>query len=176
MFYEGNWIHSFPKNFQWSNATLVAKGMAPWNAVALGEIDEIIERLHARANEPHAWWEEWGRVAARIEKTADIAAAEGRHATAGNYYIRANNYYYTGERMIPPGEQKLAMYRKALRCFHEGVKRRYPNVEMIEVPYEGTALPAYFMKSPPKQFTDYQAKEMVEEFIRTLTPDLSGVA
>ncbi|MGZ5169598.1 MAG: alpha/beta hydrolase family protein [Burkholderiales bacterium] len=148
MFYEGNWIHSFPKNYQWSNATLIAKGMAPWNAVALGEIDEIIERLHARANEPHAWWEEWGRVAARMEKMADTAAAEGRHATAGTYYIRATNYYYTGERMIPPGEQSLGMYQMCLRCFHEGVVRRYPNVEIIDVPYEGTALPAYFMKSP----------------------------
>jgi myo-inositol-1-phosphate synthase len=32
---------------------------------------------------------------------------------------------------------------------------------------------AYFMKSPPQQFTDYQAREMVEEFIRTSAPDLS---
>ena len=35
---------------------------------------------------------------------------------------------------------------------------------------------AYFMKSPPRQFTDYQAKDMVEEFIKTLTPDMSGVS
>jgi myo-inositol-1-phosphate synthase len=32
---------------------------------------------------------------------------------------------------------------------------------------------AYFMKSPPQQFTDYQAREMVEEFIRTLTANFS---
>jgi hypothetical protein len=25
MYYPGNWIHSFPENFQWSNATLVCK-------------------------------------------------------------------------------------------------------------------------------------------------------
>jgi myo-inositol-1-phosphate synthase len=35
---------------------------------------------------------------------------------------------------------------------------------------------AYFMKSPPRQFTDYQGKDMLEEFIKTLTPDLSGVS
>jgi myo-inositol-1-phosphate synthase len=35
---------------------------------------------------------------------------------------------------------------------------------------------AYFMKSPPRQFTDYQAREMVEEFIKTLTPALSSVS
>ena len=39
MFYAGNWIHSFPEQYQWSNATLVTKGMAPYGAVALGEID-----------------------------------------------------------------------------------------------------------------------------------------
>ena len=49
MYYESNWIHSFPQNFQWSNATLVCKGMAPYGAVALGEIDWIVQRLHARS-------------------------------------------------------------------------------------------------------------------------------
>jgi myo-inositol-1-phosphate synthase len=34
---------------------------------------------------------------------------------------------------------------------------------------------AYFMKSPPRQFTDHHAKEMVEEFIKTLTPEFSTV-
>ncbi len=148
MFYLGNWIHSFPQHFQWSNATLIAKGMAPYGAVALGEIDRIVRRLHDRINEPQAWWEEWATEAERVERVADEAAAQGRHATAGNNYLRAGNYYYTGERMLPPGGQKHELYKKSLRCSHEGLKRRYSNVEFIEVPYEGTSLPAYFMKSP----------------------------
>lgn len=148
MFYLGNWIDSFPDNYQWSNATSITKGMAPWGAVALGEIDEVIQRLHARAGEPEAWWEEWTAMAQRMESAAGTAAAEGRQATAGNYYLRAGMYYYTGERMVPPGEQKLGIYRKSLRCAHEGLKRRHRNIEFLEVPYEGTHLPAYFMKSP----------------------------
>ena len=146
-FYTGNWVDSIPDNFQWSNAALVAKGMAPWGAVALAEIDEIIQRLHARAKEPQAWWEEWCAMGARIERAADAAAAERRDATAGNYYLRAANYYYTGERMVPPGEQKLGIYKKSLRCAHEGLKRRHRNVELVEVPYEGQSLPAYFMRA-----------------------------
>ena len=46
--------------------------------------------------------------------------------TAANYYLRAGNYYFTGERFIAPGEQKLAIVRKALRCFHAGFERRHP--------------------------------------------------
>ena len=148
MFYRGNWIDSFPDNYQWSNATSITKGMAPYGAVALGEIDQVVQRLHARAAEPNAWWEEWTAMAARCEETADRAAAEARDATAGNYYLRAGMYYYTGERMVPPGEQKLGIYRKSLRCAHEGLKRRHPNVEFVDVPYENTALAAYFIKSP----------------------------
>ena len=145
---QGNWIDHFPGNFTWSNATLVCKGMAPWGAVALEEIDRIGEQLKARASDPDAWWQEWSAMAGRLEQTADAAAAEGRHLTAGNYYIRAGNYYFTGERMVPPGEQKIGIYRKALRCFHAGLERRYPNIERVDVAYEGAALPAYFMKAP----------------------------
>jgi pimeloyl-ACP methyl ester carboxylesterase len=148
MYYEGNWIDSFPQNYQWSNATSITKGMAPWGAVALGEIDEVVQRLHQRANEPHAWWEEWCAMAQRMEQAADAAAAKGHDATAGNYYLRAGSYYYTGERMVPPGEQKTAIYKKSLRCGQKGLKRRYPNLEIVDVPYENSSLAAYFLKSP----------------------------
>ena len=137
--YLGNWIHSFPDHYQWSNATLVCKGMAPTGSVALGEIDQVVQRLHARIDEPQAWWEEWGAMGERIQGYADKAAAEKRDATAGNYYLRAGNYYYTGERMIEPGAQKTAMYRKALHCFHEGLKRRYSNIEFVDVAYDSGA-------------------------------------
>ena len=84
-----NWIDHFPGNFMWSNATLVTKGMAPYSAVALGEIDDICERLRQREGEPRAWWDEWSAMAARLEKEADAAEAAGRRMTAGSYYLRA---------------------------------------------------------------------------------------
>lgn len=144
----GSWIEQFPGNMTWSNAALVTKGMAPYGAVALGEIDEVCERLKTRQQEPGAWQEEWCRMASRLEKVADNAAAEGRQHTAGNYYLRAGMYYFTGERFIYPGPAKLEVGRKSLQCQRAGLERRYPNMEFVEVPFEKTTLPAIFMKAP----------------------------
>jgi naringenin degradation protein FdeB len=141
------WIDHFPGNFMWSNAALVTKGMAPYGAVALGEIDEVCERLRKRQAEPHAWWEEWCAMAARLEKTADTAETAGHRMTAGNYYLRAGMYYFTGERFIAPGGQKREVGRKAIDCQTKGILRRYRNVEKVEVPYERITLPAFFMKA-----------------------------
>ena len=52
----GTWIEQFPGNFVWSNAALVTKGMAPYGAVALGEIDEVCARLKTRQA---AAWKKW---------------------------------------------------------------------------------------------------------------------
>ena len=117
----GPWIEHFPGNFVWSNAVLVTKGMAPYGAVALGEIDEVCERLRQRQSEHDAWREEWCALASRLEKVADRAAAAGHQVSAGNYYLRAGMYYFTGERFVPPGEQKQEIGRKSLQCQHAGL-------------------------------------------------------
>src|SRR6202163_4581905 len=105
-------------------------------------------RLRLRQHEPQAWWEEWGALAAQVERKADAAAAAGRKHTARDYYLRAGNYYYNGERFILPGEEKREWGRKAYRCYHAGIRLRHPNIELVEVPYEGLTLPALFMKAP----------------------------
>jgi len=142
------WIEEFPGNFVWSNATLVTKGMAPYGAVALAEIDEVCERLRGRQDDPGAWAEEWCAMGHRLEAVAIAAAAAGRELTAGNYYLRAGMYYFTGERFLPPGEDKRSIGKKAIQCQQSGLRRRYPNIEIVEVPYQGTSLPALFMKAP----------------------------
>jgi dienelactone hydrolase len=115
----------------------------------MAEIDLIVQRLqalHDQVDLGRAWTQEWSREADRVAKLGDEADSEGRDITAGNQYMRAGNYYYSAERFIPPGEQKLAMYRKALRCYQGAMERLHPDIERVEVPYEGTSLPAWFVK------------------------------
>src|SRR5215467_559917 len=127
----------------------IVKGMVAYAAVAMDEVERVGRRLKARAAEAdldRVWREEWAAMADRVAAVADTAAAEGRHITAGHHYMRAGNYYYSAERFIPPGADKMAMYRKALRAYHAAMERLHPEIERVEVPYEGTSLPAYFVR------------------------------
>jgi fermentation-respiration switch protein FrsA (DUF1100 family) len=142
-----SWIEEFPGNFAWSNAALVTKGMAPYGAVAMGEIDRVCERLRARQHEQDAWREEWCLMGKRLELAAQDAAAETREMTAGDYYLRGGMYYFTGERFVYPGEQKRDIGRKAIECQQAGLLRRYRRMERVEVPYEGRSLPALFLRA-----------------------------
>jgi dienelactone hydrolase len=147
----GTWVETFPGNLRWSNATQIVKGMVPWGASAMAEIDLVTQRLAARAKESdldRVWREEWSAMGDQCEKAANAAAEKNRQITAGHNYMRAGNYYYSAERFIPPGADKLAMYHKALACYQAALKRLHPNVEFVEVPYEGKSLPAYFMRAP----------------------------
>jgi hypothetical protein len=109
---QSTWAVHFPGNLRWSNAMQIVKGMAPYGAVAMDEVDRVGRRLAARAGEADldgAWREEWAAMADRLAGVADRAAAEGREITAGHAYMRAGNYYYSAERFIPPGPDKEAM-------------------------------------------------------------------
>ena len=146
---EPNWAVTFPGNLRWSNAMQIVKGMVAYGAAAMAEIDAIAQRLRARAGEPdldRVWREEWSREADRVAKLGDDADADRRTITAGNQYMRAGNYYYSAERFMPPGPEKMAMYARALRCWQAAMARLHPDIERVEVPYEGASLPAYFVK------------------------------
>ena len=146
---EGNWPVTFPGNLRWSNATQIVKGMVAYGAAAMAEVDLIVQRLKARAGDAdldRVWMEEWSKEADRVAKIGDEADAAGNAITAGNQYMRAGNYYYSAERFVPPGEEKLAVYRKALRSYQGAMARLHPDIERVEVPYEGQSLPAWFVK------------------------------
>jgi dipeptidyl aminopeptidase/acylaminoacyl peptidase len=146
----GPWINHFGDNFLWSNATLILKGMAPYGVVALEEMDRACEKLRARESEPdrgQTWKEEWRAIGDLIEKQGDEALAKGHKITAGDYYLRAGIYHYNAERFIAPGAEKKAQCAHAYKVWHQGISLRCPNVEFVEVPYEGTTLPALLMKA-----------------------------
>ena len=143
-----HWFEYFPSNFVWSQQMMSMIDMAAWGAAAMGEIDQVGQRLKGREGDNEAWFTEWCAMAEDMERKARAAQAANHQLTAGTYFLHAGVYFLWAERFTPPGERKFNTYRRSMSCFVEGYQRRYPSIERVEVPYEGTTLPAYFMKAP----------------------------
>jgi dienelactone hydrolase len=149
-----HWFEYFPGHHMWSQGMMFGIEMQTWGAAALGEIDQIGQKLKPHVGDNDKWWEEWTAMAKRIEGFGDAEEKAGHRLTAGSYYLRAAVYYFCGERFIPPSERKWDTYRNCLRCFRKGIERRYPNIERVEVPYihneKSTTLPAWLIKADVK--------------------------
>ncbi len=142
-----HWFEYFPGHHMWSQGMMFGIEMQTWGAASIGEIDQIGQKLKAHVGDNEKWWEEWTAMAKRIEGFGDVEEAKGHGLTASAYHLRAAMYYFCGERFIPPSERKWETYRSCLRCFRKGIARRFPNIERVEVPFEGTTLPAWFLKA-----------------------------
>lgn len=142
-----HWFAYFPDNHMWSQGMMFGIEMAAWGAASISEIDQIGQKLRGHEGDNERWWSEWTAMAQRIEQFGDQEEELGHQLTAGAYYLRAAIYYFCGERFIAPSERKWQTYRDCLRCFQKGIARRYPEIERVEVPYEDTTLPAWFLKA-----------------------------
>jgi len=142
-----HWFEYFPDNHMWSQGMMFGIEMAAWGAASISEIDQIGQKLRGHEGDNERWWSEWTAMAQRIEKFGDQEENLGHKLTAGAYYLRAAIYYFCGERFIAPSERKWQTYRDCLRCFGKGIARRYPEIERVDLPYEGTTLPAWFLKA-----------------------------
>ncbi len=124
--------------------------MAPYGVVSLEEMDRACEKLRAREGEPRsrkAWFEEWRALGDLIEKRGDDALAKSRKITAGDYYLRAGHLSLQRRTLHFATPRKRVQCAHAYKVWHQGIRLRHPNVEFVEVPYEGTTLPALLMKA-----------------------------
>src|SRR3989442_3236435 len=137
----------FPDNYRWSHGLSLALGGAPWGGGEIGEINRVGLKLRERLGNDRAWFEEWARMAETVEKAGRERAAAGKDASAAAYLFRAAHYYHVGERFLQPKDAAgLAGYKRGVDCFRDAARRiRRPRIEHVELPYEGTSLPALFV-------------------------------
>jgi len=144
----------FPDHYSWNLGLLMAAQLGG----ELSEIDEACRPLREFAQRPNAkddpqaqatWIEHWSALARKVEDFARRDEAAGHALTAGKKYLRACVYWFTAERMTSHrSPQKLAIYRAMLSCFERSVRLRNEPIEFVEIPYEGTQLPALFHRAP----------------------------
>ncbi len=134
----------FPTNYTWSTSANLALGCGG----EIGEVDEVVRALqpYAATGDAEAWEAAWRRMAERVAGLARRDEAAGHRLSAGGKYLRAAIYRFIGERQVPPSSpRKLEGYKEFLADFYRGVELSGMPLERVEVPYEGTSMPALFL-------------------------------
>jgi dienelactone hydrolase len=137
----------FPGNYRWSAAFVNMLGTAPFGGVDISELHAIGRLLDGKSGDDDAaWFDACVKVADRVRGQADSFRAAGHPASASSFYLRACHYYQMGERFRTPKDTRaLDAYRVAVDCFHRFIALSGSKIEIVEVPFEGGALPGYFV-------------------------------
>ena len=139
----------FPTNYVWNLSVDLAIEMG----ARIGEIEAMCAPLQEAAKAPdaagtQAFRETWVQMADQLCELADEDKARGRLFSAGEKLNRAASYLITAERLQAHGsEGRVALYRRHLDTFVEGVKLSSENCERVEIPYEGTHLSALYIRA-----------------------------
>jgi dienelactone hydrolase len=140
----------FPEDYRWSHGLLIGLNAAPWGGAEIGEVNRIGLRLKAHVGDDNAWFREWAREARTVEEAGRARLDAGHQASAAAYLLRAANYYHVGERFLQPKSAGLDAYKRGVDCFRDAAKlMKRPRIEHVEVPYEGTTLPAILVHADP---------------------------
>ncbi|HVO42369.1 MAG TPA: alpha/beta fold hydrolase, partial [Aggregatilineales bacterium] len=119
-----------------------------WEGMSdLGECLDTASRIQPGDSE--SWMREWFATADRLCAVADNALARGHKISAGETYLRACSYYLAG--LIYSEQPGADIRRRVLTsadCFQKALDLLSIPGQAVEIPYEDSALPAYFFRAP----------------------------
>ena len=143
----------FDQNYPWNMAVM----MAAQSGGEMSEIDEAcrpLRDLPSPANKQDLeraqehWWDAWHGLTLRIRGLAEADRAAGRGFSAGRKMMRACFYAIMAERFLSHRDpRKRETYLLSLNLFAAAVALRGDPVEIVEIPYEGTTLPALLVRA-----------------------------
>jgi dienelactone hydrolase len=153
----------FPDNYRWSMGLLICLSGAPWGGAEIDEVNRVGRALRDKVGDDDAWFEEWTRMGDQIEARGRAAEKDGHRHTAASCYLRATRYYQTGERILQPKSPRgMDVYAKSVQAFRDAAAIiRRPRIEHVEIPSEGTALPALLVHPDPEASGRAPAPAMV---------------
>jgi hypothetical protein len=125
-------------------------GACSYQAADPGEAWATADRI--RDGDANGWFDEWQQTADRVRGIAEDCAAAGRRASARGAYLRAATYYANALYLIDAtdeGSRLLPVWMAHRGCFDRFAELCDPPFERVEIPYEESTLPGYFMRSGP---------------------------
>jgi alpha-beta hydrolase superfamily lysophospholipase len=127
--------------------TLRAVAAAQYGGADIGECLATARRV--RGTDLDGWHDEWRRTADAVTALAEDAEAAGRRETARRAHLRACTYYRTAGVMLmgaPIDPRLVETYALQRTAFRRAAALMEHPPEILEIPFEGGALPGYFFR------------------------------
>jgi pimeloyl-ACP methyl ester carboxylesterase/ketosteroid isomerase-like protein len=127
-------------------AFLVTLSKQAFKGSEIGECYSATAQI--REGDLQSWREAWSTLAEKVEALARSAEAKGHRVSARQSYLRAVTYY---RNVLMGGLQASdpryrATLEKSRVLFKRFAALSEPPIEVVEIPYEGTVLPGYFLR------------------------------
>jgi len=110
-----------------------------------GECIQTMQRVPA--GDTAAWTREWTATADRVAGIGDACAARGHRVSARDAWLRASTYYRAAYCFLfgrPVSAALAATFDREVCVFAKAAAWLDPPLVPLEIPCEGTTLPAYF--------------------------------
>jgi hypothetical protein len=127
-------------------------GFAPYGGGDVGEVELLATQV--KAGDDDSFFEVFSGYAARRIEEGDAAAAAGRRATAHDCNLRAAAFLGVAYHPLygtPVDERLVDAFHLQMDTFDKALALGDPPAERVAVPYEGTSLPAYFLRAPGRE-------------------------
>jgi Esterase FrsA-like len=139
------------KNSDFNFEALFALGGVASGAGEVGEIIATANAINAAGLTYETYVRQFLATANRVGRIADEALKGGHRVSAREAYLRSAQYFDQALFYVlgtsRPGREE-AIYDRMQRQWNRAAHLFDPPFEALKIPYEGTYLPAYFMKPP----------------------------
>lgn len=94
-----------------------------------------------------SWGTAWRALAETTERTARLAEQGGHRVSARETYLRAVTYYRNVLWSVPASDPAYrATIAQSRALFRRFAALSVPPIETVEIPYQGTTMPGYFLR------------------------------
>lgn len=123
-----------------------AMGVADYGGSTVGECLAVAAEI--TDGSPQSWARGFDELAHRVEAAARRCLEAGHRVSGRDHLLRASTYYRTAEYYGDPAlEVSRHTGERSRACFAEAGSLLVPPVELVDVPFEGSRLPGYFLRS-----------------------------
>jgi alpha-beta hydrolase superfamily lysophospholipase len=126
-----------------------ALGFAPYGGGDVGELQLLATQV--KAGDDGSFYDAFVAYACRRIQEGDAAAAKGNRATAHDCYLRAAGFLGIAYHPLygtPVDPRLVDAFHLQMDTFDRAMGMLDARAERIGVPYDNTALPAYFVRAP----------------------------